>query len=84
METEKRGSVIVSEEEKQTDEAGFWPTSSPPHPGEQQVQGLQGCPAAALQPKAGSPLPWLLGKTLYKKQLVRLGTGFKPSVNTYL
>jgi len=30
MGTGKRGSVIVPEEEKQTDEAGFWPTSSPP------------------------------------------------------
>lgn len=39
----------------------------PLHPGEQQVQGLQGCPAAALQPKVESPLPWVLGKTPVQK-----------------
>lgn len=30
MEAEKRGLVIVPEDEKQTDEAGFWPPFSPP------------------------------------------------------
>lgn len=30
MEDEKRGLVIIPEDERQTDEVGFWPPSSPP------------------------------------------------------
>lgn len=60
----KRGLVIVPEEEKQADAAGFWPTSSPP-------RAAASAGAARMQPKGGSPLPWVLGGTPVQKTASR-------------
>lgn len=78
METGKRASVKVPQEETQADKADFWPSSSPPRSA-----------ASARMPccSAAKGRVCRLGcqeRPQYKKHLLKLGTVLKTSVNIYV